>query len=157
MTKVYKNWNAINDVMRYNKLLGLALATLDTATRGLYEQRLMEAFPESFNTVKEIGPVPLSVIMEKARADSDYEGRCLPASFGAIPAHIPLHELCYEGSDLIADGFDQLPSSISTDVKIGETIDWNGAPFTVVENNNNDGVCTVYIVPAECVLVDIEL
>lgn len=160
---MYKNWSEINKLVGASPFMAMAFATLSSDTSHPAVQAIVAAFPQCFDPEKELGPVPLSVILEETRIemikiDMTFEGH-LPVSSGITRRHsIPCQEFWYEGSD-----FDQeedilpLPKHIPVTAKIGEVYEWNGAQFVVVENNNNYGVHTFWLVPAECILVDVKL
>ncbi len=133
----------------------LAIASLDIDSPNPTVQRIISALPECFNAKKETGPIPLSVILEqtKVNASDEFDGNYFPHSYDAVPDWIPVVELAYEGCE--ADIERSLPSSISSDTKIGQVVTYNDEQFVVVENNRWVNFLT--IAPAECILVDCEL
>jgi hypothetical protein len=157
--KMYKNWNEIVKLGKVNTFIMMGIAHLDPTSSLPEVKKVMEKFPECFVN-EEVGPVPLSYILEwtrqEAQKENNFKGEYHPGSYKCVPSHVPLQEFwygkseCSQYSDIMP-----LPESVSTGIKIGGTFGWMGEQFVVLENNL--GLENIYAAPVECILVDIDL
>lgn len=159
---MYKNWSEVVKLGKISNFLMMGIAQLEVNDPTPEVLMVMSKFPECFDAEEEIGPVPLSCILEKTRQEmqqeGNFEGVYHPGSYRCIPSHIPIQEFCYGDSDLheYPDVL-PLPGGVRTDIKIGETFDWMEERFVVLENNKNHKMNNIYAAPVECILVDVAL
>lgn len=158
----YKNWPAICELGQEDRMLMLAAATLDMSRTDFLARNIMAAFPECFSEKETRGPVPWSVMRETAMKNASKDG-------GSPSAGIEYMESFHVHRDLGLPAFgfgttDQalqaypellqmLPSTIDPLAAVGKIVTWHDKQFVVIENN--DECDEIWIVPAECVALDL--
>ena len=155
----HRNWKKICKIN--NRLLKMALSTIDlTSEEG---KKLAKAFPRCFGD-KFVGPIPMSVILENERQEAiaggntDWQLGKFLVSHGAIPAEIPIFRYGFNAEAAKAERLPLLPSYIKPkETPVGSVVEIDGEMFVVVENNDNDGVEVMYVVPSGCIDIDCEV
>ena len=152
----FKNWPEICRLGETQHLLMMAVATIDLSKDDQSLQQIIAAFPQCFSHEEIMGPIPLSVIRAKAEENGPHEGpneADYPEAYDAIPKHIPLRGFDKFGRNQACLNGPTLPKDINPDAPQGATVRWEGKEFVVLENNQS---CEeLWIVPAECVRVDL--
>lgn len=151
-----KNWIAICNLGRKNRLLMMVLACLEIKNLDDVTKKLIAAFPECFSEDGQKGPYPLSYIRELAEKDHYHPDPDRPFSSEVhAKLNIPCILLAYgkEELDEYPEWLNPRPENISLDVKQGDIVEYNGTKMMVFENN--DGTREIALVPAE--LIDIGL
>lgn len=152
-----KNWNEISKIG--DRHLMWALAMLDLKSE--LGKRVAAQLPEYFTDGEETGPVPLSVMRQKAERrgraenpDQNYRYDELIVHYGGVPPHIPTQTFDVYGNHIVGGSNrpDKLPSEISPTAKQGDIVMWGGKQFIVLEHN--DGIEEMTIAPAELVIID---
>lgn len=154
--KVFKNWPAICAVQ--DKFVKWAIACLNLNSE--LGQRIAKQLPEYFTDQEVLGPIPLSVMRQKALEYARTNGGDLEGgheflflvSYEAIPTGVPVLSFDLYGRNQIGRDFPILPSGISPHAEQGEVVVWEGKKFVVLENN--DSCEEMHLAPAELIDVD---
>lgn len=156
---MHKNWKEICKMGSVDWCLMMALAHADPKTP--LGRRLKKAFPKCFSAKKKTGPIPLSVLKDYAERNPEhYEGdsaKCVLAGLAIESSnsdfHIPYIRFSLtEENATEYPGFPLLPSEISKNSRIGDTVEFKQKKYVVVEHACRE-IC---LAPVECIHVDIE-
>lgn len=150
---MYRNWSAISGLGAQNRLLMLALATVDLGSEiGL---RLTQGLPEFFSKDEENGAIPLSVLRHECaeygrrQYGNDSSGDSVLVSYDILQEHnIPYIGFDRTGNNLHDACFPLVPESIK-DKKVGDVVSYENKDWVVVENNED--IEELYISPLECI------
>lgn len=170
---LYKIWSKINQIEDVLLRHALALLDLNTHTGRHVASRLPELFTKE--KPKEAGPVPLSIIRERAEMHPDFLDCFLPrrnhiVTQGALEFFgLPVIEFACtkEAADMIQMGGGKLPlippkleAEVCKKPVIGKGFDWHGKKIVLIEFTHDwccdDEAKTIFFLPAECILVDIK-
>lgn len=149
---MYQNWQAICTIPDHHFMLALAVLDPDTA----FGQVVIERFPEYFTTEAQPGPIPLSLLRQKANEQATEDG--YPDEYDSLVSdgackhfNIPTHGF--------GGMYELLPPELShlKELKgIGHVVTWRGKEFVVVQNDENydDYVGgNIFLAPADRVAV----
>ena len=153
-----RNWNNICNIT--NQLLKMTLSTIVLSTEE--GEKLIATFPECFSEEGD-GAIPMSILLERERqnflesGDESWTLGKFLVSHSAIPRDIPTFEYGFDEWAANEWNVPILPEHIDRSTPVGSIVEIKGASFVVVENNDNDCVDVMYIVPAECIFLDTEV
>ncbi len=155
----FKNWPAICELGKTNRLAMFVVATVDLSKikESPSVQRIIAAFPECFSDVEVRGPVPWSLILANDHAYVTREGQ------GKVGRYLQSHDaysefripdITYRLDTWCEDSYADepiFPVSAEADKfpEVGEIVVVNGVSVIMVENNDTNGF--VVVVPAECI------
>ena len=157
---MFKNWRAIKDIPDRHFMWAIALLDLHTE----FGQQIAAKFPEYFQQEQptENGPIPLSVIIQRAEeaALGEGNGRQFPVIWdGAVD--IPMIITFSLNSDN-EDGNSVLPNEIAKQLKsgqkyIGQEVMWEGKKLVLLEESYSSSDYWIHFVPAELIIVDMRV
>lgn len=154
----FKNWSEICKLGRIDHMLMMAVATVDMSREDDHVQQMISAFPQCFSESETHGPYPLSLLQARAnekKAAQGYKGLGAEflVSYDAIPGDVPVQTFDKFGNRVAGCEGPVLPNGIDPDAPQGSVVIWEGKEFVVVENNID---CEeLYIVPSECIRIDL--
>jgi hypothetical protein len=155
---MFKNWKAICEILDPHFMWAIALLNLTTD----FGQMVASRFPEYFTDKEQQGPIPMSVLVEKAienERDCAFSAEYI-VSCGA-PSHfnIPIIEFAIDEQAQHDYDVPLLPVEISRDDirsddndRMGHVVEWRGKKLVLLEYNVHTGL--ISFAPAECIAVD---
>jgi hypothetical protein len=136
-----RNWPAICQMSRQDQLLMILIATIDLESA--YGKRLAREFSEFYSEKPVQGPIPLSVLRHESfeKYNQECPGQARDDrlySYDVLTAHdIPHLGFDTYGKNAAGGDFPPLPENISADAKLGSVVDYKGAKWVIVENNDS--------------------
>jgi hypothetical protein len=155
----FKNWAEICKLGEVDRMLMMAIATIDLDANGIHVHQLISAFPQCFSDEKVSGPIPLSVIRRTAQmnysGDPAFQHECgdYPVSHRGVPDWVPVVTYDKSGRNVVGSNQPRLPTEIDPNAKQGGIVTWGGRKFVVLENNEECDELS--IAPTECIDVNL--
>ena len=154
---MHKNWNAISQIPDTHVMWALALLDMDSDLG----RKFVERFPEYFTTEESAWPVPLSVLVERAKQYTLREYGAVRADAGerlwshdGIMPWMPVRVFA-KGQGLIDFGKIEGVRPVSKELegmqKVGASCFWEGKQWTLVEYYEDE---VWAFVPAELIAAD---
>ncbi len=159
----FKNWPAICELGKKDRLMMMVVATLDLANKNESTQRIIAAFSECFSETEVRGPIPWSILQHTgSQSAGEYgaresSGKDLLITFGALEKFDIPYQIFYYFPDRISDGdrkegvlpiTDELSEE---DPTVGRLIKWRGKSWVIVEDGHDADPASLGIAPVECI------
>ncbi|KKP67064.1 MAG: hypothetical protein UR66_C0002G0094 [Candidatus Moranbacteria bacterium GW2011_GWE1_35_17] len=145
---MYKNWKAICQITDTHFIWALALLDLTTD----FGCMVAERFPEYFSNEQQLGPIPWSIIKQKAIENNGEFADLAPVTWGAFKEYdIPL--IKFDGSGECPH-ISEIENWLGESHSQGDVMDWKGKQLCLVEDSWTDGNDWAYFAPVKLIVFD---